>query len=127
MPTSQCLQLGYADDWVLAHQSKDWNEIEQKLSDETSNLKKYFDKWYLKMNTVKSVSTTFHLNNKQATKTLNIVVEGHTLPVDNNPKYLGDTLDRKLSYKKHLEGTANKIAKRNCLLRKLAGTTWGAS
>ncbi|GFR79776.1 RNA-directed DNA polymerase from mobile element jockey-like [Elysia marginata] len=31
------------------------------------------------------------------------------------------------NYRKHLEGCANKIAKRNCILRKLARTTWGAS
>ena len=49
------------------------------------------------------------------------------LPSEQNPKYLGVTLDRQLSYRKHLEGCANKIGKRNCLLRKLTGTSWGAS
>ncbi|GFR96407.1 RNA-directed DNA polymerase from mobile element jockey-like [Elysia marginata] len=49
------------------------------------------------------------------------------LPSDPISKYLGVTIVRKLNYCKYLEGCANKIAKRNCILRKLARTTWGAS
>ena len=62
------------------------------------------------MNATKSVSTTFHLNNHEATRTLNIKAGEVTLPTDRNPKYLGVTLDRQLSYRKHLEGSANKLA-----------------
>ncbi|GFS23291.1 RNA-directed DNA polymerase from mobile element jockey-like [Elysia marginata] len=40
---------------------------------------------------------------------------------------MGVTLDSQLSYRKYLEGCANKIAERNCILRKLARTKWGAS
>ena len=78
------------------------------------------------INTTKSVSSAFHLNNHQSVKTLNIRVDGNTLPAERNPKYLDVTLDRQLTYRRHLEGSANKIAKRNCLIRKLAGTSWGA-
>ena len=79
------------------------------------------------MNTTKSMSTCFHLDNHQANRTLNVKIGETTLPAEQNPKYLGVTLDRQLTYRNHLEGCANKIAKRNCLLRKLAGTSWGAS
>ena len=127
MPDTESLKLGYADDWVLAHQSKSWNEIERVLSRDTTVLKSYFDQWYLKMNTTKTESSVFNLDNHQANKSLNITVEGAILPFDRNPKYLGVTLDRQLTYKKHIEGCANKIAKRNCILRKLCGTSWGAS
>ncbi|GFR93641.1 hypothetical protein ElyMa_000898300 [Elysia marginata] len=78
------------------------------------------------MNTTKSVSRAFHLNNHKASKTSNIKVKNRILPSDPNPKYLGVTLDRRLNYRKYLEGCDNKIAERNCFLRKLAGTTWGA-
>ena len=126
MPNTHSVKLGYADDWALAHQSKDWNEIEETLSQDTTAMKKFFDHWYLKMNTTKTVSTVFHLDNKQANRTLKIQVEEKILPHDKNPKYLGVTLDRALTYKKHLEDSSNKIGKRNCLIRKLARTTWGA-
>ena len=127
MPNCESFSLGYADDWVLAHQSNQWKEIEEVLSRDTTKLKVYFDKWYLKMNTTKSVSASFHLNNKEAKKELLITVDNITLPTDHNPKYLGVTLDRQLNYRKHIEGCANKIAKRNCLMRKLANSSWGAS
>ena len=41
--------------------------------------------------------------------------------------YLGVTLNRALTYKEHLTKTAKKLASRNKLLMKLAGSTWGAS
>ncbi|GFS15550.1 RNA-directed DNA polymerase from mobile element jockey-like [Elysia marginata] len=79
------------------------------------------------MNTTKSVSTAFNHNNHKASKTLEIKVKNKTLPSDPNPKHLGVCLDRLLVYCKYLEGCAIKIAKRNCILRKLARTTRGAS
>jgi hypothetical protein len=43
------------------------------------------------------------------------------------PKYLGVTLDRSLTYNPHLTKTGKKVAARVYLVRKLAGTNWGAS
>ena len=126
MPDTKSFKLGYADDWALTHQSTKWPEIEQTLSADTSRLKEYFDRWYLKMNTTKSVTSTFHLNNHESNKSLKVNVNGSILPAEKNPKYLGVTLDRQLTYRRHIEGCANKIAKRNCLIKKLARTTWGA-
>ena len=127
MPTTISKKFGYADDWCLSHQSKSWDNLEATLSEDVSRMKSYFDTWYLKMNTIKTISTAFHLNNKEAHRKINIKIGDKTLPYDPTPKYLGVTLDRQLTYKKHLEGTARKIGKRNCILKKLAGTTWGAS
>ena len=64
MPKTESLKFGYADDWALTHQSERWENIEHVLSQDTSALKTYFDKWYLKMNTTKSISTCFHLDNQ---------------------------------------------------------------
>jgi hypothetical protein len=44
-----------------------------------------------------------------------------------HPKYLGVTFDRSLIYNPHLTKTGKKVAARVNLLRKLAGTNWGAS
>ncbi|GFR67271.1 RNA-directed DNA polymerase from mobile element jockey [Elysia marginata] len=66
MPETNSLQLGYSDDYVLIHQSKEWAEIEDTLSKDITALKEYFDTWNLKMNTTKSVATAFYLNNHEA-------------------------------------------------------------
>ena len=78
------------------------------------------------MNTIKTVTTVFQLNNRESHRKLNVKIDDTTLPHDLNPKYLGVTLDRQLNYKTHIKGVAGKIGKRNCLIKKLAGTTWGA-
>ncbi|KAJ3583971.1 hypothetical protein NHX12_015468, partial [Muraenolepis orangiensis] len=47
--------------------------------------------------------------------------------VQQAPKYLGVRLDRTLSFKQHLEEVKAKVTSRVALIRRLAGTTWGAS
>ena len=54
------------------------------------------------------------------------MMDGKQLVHDPNPVYLGVTLDRALTYKKHLEKVSGKVKTRNNLLSKLAGSTWGA-
>ncbi|GFR61524.1 RNA-directed DNA polymerase from mobile element jockey [Elysia marginata] len=62
MPEIKSLQLGYADDWVLTHQSK--KKKKDTLSKDTTALKEYyFDTWYLKMKRTKPMPTAFHLSN----------------------------------------------------------------
>lgn len=70
----------------------------------------FFKTWYLKMNTFKTVSTLFHLNNREANQTLNLRINEQTLLPEPFPKYLGVTLDRSLTYKKHTENVAQKRA-----------------
>ena len=41
MPSTESLKLGYADDWALAHQSRDWEKLENVLSRDTTKLKTY--------------------------------------------------------------------------------------
>ena len=127
MPETTAIKLGYADDWVLAHQSNSWENLEETLSQDTTLMKSYFDRWYLRMNTTKTVASVFHLNNHEASITLKVKAGDTVLPSDQTPKYLGVTLDRTLSYQTHLKGCASKVAKRNNLLKKVAGTRWGAS
>ena len=69
----------------------------------------------------------FHLNNRDDThRQFDVLVNGAPLPKSNNPVYLGVTLDRSLTYKKHLESLQSKANARNGLLRCLAGSSWGA-
>jgi hypothetical protein len=43
-----------------------------------------------------------------------------------HPKYLGVTLDRTLTYNAHLTKSSKKVSARINIVRKLAGTGWGA-
>ena len=78
------------------------------------------------MNTTKTVSAVFHLNNKEAKHELKVNFNNETLPFCSEPKYLGVTLDRSLTYRRHLESLRKKLTSRIALLRRLAGSGWVA-
>jgi len=72
------------------------------------------------------VSAAFHFNNKEAKRGLKVKYNNETLPICSEPKYLGVTLDRSLMYRRHLELLRKKLTSRVALLRRLAGSGWGA-
>lgn len=127
MPYTTSRKFGYADDWVLATQHKNFEVMETTLTSDLVTLSSYFRKWRLQPNPTKTETTCFHLCNKSANRQLDVRFEGNRLRHNAYPKYLGVTLDRTLTYKRHLENTAAKLKTRNNILHKLCGTTWGSS
>ena len=87
----------------------------------------YLKTWRLKLSVAKTTSTAFHLNTKEARRKLTVNVNGSPLPHNPTPTYLGVKLDRQLTYKQHLDSLRAKVSSRNNLLRRLAGSSWGAS
>jgi len=67
-----------------------------------------------------------HLNNKEAKRELKVNFNNETLPFCSESKYFGVTLDRSLTYRRHLELLRKKLTSRVALLRQLAGSGWGA-
>ena len=53
-------------------------------------------------------------------------LEDMPVPHVDNPTFLGVTLDTRLTYKRHLETVAARSVRKLGLLKKVAGTTWGA-
>ena len=66
------------------------------------------------------MSPAFHLRNREAQRSSNVSWNGNHLENTAQPKYLGVTLDRTLSYRQHIHNTKIKVATRNNFLRKLA-------
>lgn len=91
----------------------------------TNILSLHLKNWHLKLGVDKTVSTMFHLYNKEATHKMNIMTANVRLKYQPSPTYLGVKLDRALSFKQHLD--IPKTSHCATLIHRLAGTTWGAT
>ena len=108
------------------HIDGDWLVVEVALSKDMATLGEYLQTWKLKLSTMKTVSAVFHLNNKEAKRGLKVNFNNETLPFCSEPKYLEVPLNRSLTYRRHLESLRKKFTSRVALLRRLAGSGWGA-
>jgi len=95
----------HADDVALAiaTQATSFEEIENVLNADLMKVQKYFQKWHLKVNPNKSTTATFHLNNREDSRVLNIEIDDKNITTGEAPKYLGVKLDRTLTFRQHLE------------------------
>ena len=126
LPPTTSSKFTYADDLALVHIAGDWRTLEKTLSQDMTTLQTYLQKWRLKLTQTKTVSSVFHLTNKEAKRELSVELNGKPLLFSNTPKYLGITLNRSFTYRRHLESLRKKLSTRVSLIRRLAGTTWGA-
>jgi len=126
LPTTISRKYTYADDLAVIHADGDWQAVEGALSMDMATLGEYLQTWKLKLSTTKTVSAVFHLNNKEAKRELKVNFSTETLPFCSDPKYLGATLNMSLTYRRHLESLRKKLTSSVALLRRLAGSGWGA-
>ena len=127
IPTTLSRKFIYADDIALAVQRKDFRPAETTLTSDLTTLNNYFRTWKLKPNPTKTEVACFHLNNQLANYKLNVLFDGVPLKHNDNPQYLGVTLDRSLTFKSHLKKTAAKVRTRVNMVQHLAGSSWGAN
>jgi len=97
------------------------------LNNDLKELAAFFRNWHLQPSPTKTIFSVFHLYNINAHHELNLCLNDSRIRNKPNPVYLGVMLDRSLSFQKHLQKTAAKVATRNNLLSLLAGSSWGAS
>ena len=76
-----------------------------------------------KVNKKKTQLITFFRKSKDEKET---TIENETIEIQNKIKYLGVTMDSKLTYKWHVEECINKANKSINILKSLCGRSWGA-
>jgi len=103
MPTTVFRKYAYADDLAIMHADRDWQAAEWVLCRDMATVGEYRQTWKLKLSAKKTMSTVFHLNNKEAKRVLEVNYNNGILPFCCEAKYLGATLDRSLTYRRHLE------------------------
>jgi len=122
LPNTVSRKYAYADDLAIMHA----DGVEGVLSKDMATAGEYLQTWKLKLSTTKTVSAVFHLNNSEAKRELKVNYNNEILPFCLEPKHLGLSLDRSLTYRRHLESLRKKLTSRVALLRRLAGSGWGA-
>jgi len=78
---------------------RDRQAVEGVLSKDMATIGEDLQTWKLKLSTTKTVSAVFHCNIKDAKRELKVNFNNETLPFCPEPKFLGVTLDRSLTYR----------------------------
>ena len=121
-----CEKALFADDLVIWHTSNSTIISQRRLQEDLNRLEEYCSYWKLKINATKSVYSIFTKSHKDAKKKLNLSINSSQLVKEDNPTYLGVTLDRQLTLNEHMELIRKKADKRLNLVKHLASSNWGA-
>ena len=81
--------------------------------------------WALQLNTTKTISTLFTLST--AKEKVSLKSNNQPVPQAETPTFLGVSLNTRLTWKPHLEAVEAKATRKLAIMKKLAGTTWGAN
>jgi len=126
LATTTSRKFAYTDGLAIMHSVPKWQTLESTLNQDMATLSTYLQKWKLKLSIFKTVTTAYHLFNKEARHKLNIAVEGRILSFCSKSTYLRIILDRSLTYCQHLESLSKKLTARVELLRQLSGSKCGS-
>ncbi|KAL7385365.1 hypothetical protein ABVT39_020501 [Epinephelus coioides] len=78
-PATQSRKHAYADDLAILFSKPSWEAVEEGLSSDMNILSSYLKNWRLKLSVDKTVSSMFHLYNKEATYEMNIMADNARL------------------------------------------------
>ena len=115
----------YADDLVLWCKEDHATTTQLRLQESANILSKWTQDWCVKINKTKSFTTLFTLSTKA--KHIKIMLEDVELQHIDSTTYLGVTFDKRQTWRYHINGAQAKARRKLALLRKLAGTQWGAA
>ena len=105
----------FADDTAVLASSANCAKASQTLQDGLTKIQEWLKRWRIKPSASKSVHTTFSLRREDCPP---VTICGQQLPHNNPVKYLGMHLDRKLTWRNHIQ------AKRDELNMKYRGLYW---
>ena len=114
----------YADDLVLWCTEDYATSATYRMQLALDKLEEWTQKWCVSVNKEKSSATLFALSSQKPGK---LKIGNQPLPFEDEQTYLGVTFDRHLTWRKQIEKAEATARKKLAMMRKLAGTKWGAS
>ena len=115
----------HADDLAVWTASEHSSTANYRLQEVVNNISSWTDDWGLTLNPNKTQATLFSLST--ANETVKLKLREQPLPQTDTPTFLGIKLDTRLTWKPQIEEMERKGVRKLALLKKLAGTTWGAN
>ena len=101
------------------------SELEHKVNTYLTEMSRFLREKSLLISALKSSVTLFTPDPAQANTRPKIKIADSELPLVRSPQLLGVYLHTFLSFNKHCIQVANRVSKRNNVLKALAGTNWG--
>lgn len=102
----------YADDTALISASKLTSALMKKMEQSIKVCSRYFKKWKIKINHLKTQCIIFPFNKSpKRTPSRQLRFEGNDIDIQNEVKYLGVILDKKLLFHKHIHSSCDKALK----------------
>ena len=120
-------RLSFADDISTWQSDKDVDRATEALNRDLHALKLYCDQWGMQINTTKTVYNIYSNSREVLARDLVLKIKDKRLQRDPLPRYLGVALDPRLNLTAHVEQLACRVRERIGLMKKLAGTNWGAA
>uniref|UniRef100_A0A1I8NS53 Reverse transcriptase domain-containing protein n=1 Tax=Stomoxys calcitrans TaxID=35570 RepID=A0A1I8NS53_STOCA len=119
--------VSYADDCtIMSSGPPSIDDICDRLNVYLKELASYFAARNLKICATKSSATLFTTNTREVNTELTVMVDGEMNPTIKCPKILDVTFDSSGIFFPHATAICDKIKGRNEVLKKLAGSRWGA-
>ena len=115
----------YADDIVILFQGPDLAELHAQASDSLTSLDSWTQERGLSFSAAKSECVVFTWRRKWVLPQL--LLRGNPIQRVTTVKYLGVTLDHKLSWNAHVANKTTQATNVLCRVRRTLGSTWGLS
>ena len=123
--TEPVKRVCYADDITVWASGVQIPVLEQQINSYREEMSTFLKDNSLLISAPKSTVTLFTPDPFQARFHPKIAIADAILPLEGTPKILGVLLDTSFAFHHHCEYVANRVSKRNNILKALAGTSWG--
>ena len=123
-PTEPVKRVCYTDDITVWASGVQIPILEQQINSYLEEMSIFLKDNSLLISAPKSTVTLFTPDPFQARFHPKIAIADAILPLERTPKILGVLLDTSFSLHHHCEYVANRVSKRNNILKALAGTSW---
>ena len=124
-PTEPVRRIWYADDITVWASGLQISALEQNVNTYVTEMSWFLWESSLFMSAPKSSVTLFTPDQAQANTRPKIKITDSELPLVCSPKILGVYLDTFFSFNNPCVQVANRVSKRNNVLKALVGTNWG--